>query len=286
MGAATVCLTTAFRNLHLTEANPWDNGNLSFASTLSLKTGGDATAGPWTYSVDDTAWNAENVPPDQHRTTTWIPQFSVKADVGVDYSLATKRLGAQLTLMELDFASVKSFVKLAVQGSDLLSAEVGPTLALELQVSKQTLEDEVAKDIAEENSADPAAGERAAAQDVADTAEADIADAGAAEGEGFFGMSQAQIEGRLAADVPNIRSVLQSAFDTWLSGIQAGSADAAELTRFKVTPYEVPGGAADALEAESVAGDAGGGKIITCLVAEIVGLGPEDPIADGVCAAA
>jgi hypothetical protein len=181
--------------------------------------------------------------------------------------------------MELDFAAIDTEVKLVVNNEDVLSADVGPTLALVLQISKQNLEEEIAKKI-KEDGGDPAEGEQEAADELADEATTDVADATVAEGEGFFGMSPTAIEARLEADVPNMRSALTNALNTWLDDIGVNSVDAAELSKLGVTANEVPESSAEAFAAEAGEGGESVFEFIPCAIGV---LATDGTVGDALC---
>ncbi len=189
-------------------------------------------------------------------------------DLGVTYALADKSPGAVLTVGEVDFASLKAEVKLVEMGNDLLTAEVGPTLALQLQISDKSLVDDLAKADATEGDED------VAADDVATELAGDEASAVASIGEGYFGMTSAEIQAQV---VSQMQPALSQTLDSFYASLQPGSADYSEFENDEATVDGATDGAA-ALDADS-----GGALDLISLACDAAFGGPEDPIGDVVC---
>lgn len=272
---ATICANGLADGGLFGEQDPWENNLLSMEARPStgIENANRATLGPFTYSADATAWiNAPGVA-ESERKTTFQPEAKLLPPTKLNFT--SRGLDVEVPLAELEFAAVRSELRLVSNGHEVLAAGLAPTLSLELTVSKRNLLDDLAEKAQE---TDLETAERELAREVAD----DVRAAAESEGEGFYGLSSAQIEAKLGlSTVQDLQSQLVDELGAEINSLRPGSADAAELRGAGVTPDEVPPEAAAALEAEGETA-AGGDAVVTIACVLLFG-GPEDPLGDALC---
>lgn len=237
-----------------------------------------------TYSADATSWtSAPDAPAGEPLSTTWLPQAHLFSGPAV--TLSENGLSAEVNLAEIDLVSVPLKTTLLVQGKDVLEAEIGPKLAIELSVGKKNLLDELAKKIkALDDGPAPSSDEIATAErEVAQ----EVANETAAEVQGFETgyLQETVVQSAAASDATSVIDAVQSQVEGELAdevaGLQPGSSDLAELDSAGVTPEELSPDAAALLEGGASGSDAvlGGGRLL-CI--GVFG-GPEDIFGDIFC---
>jgi hypothetical protein len=252
-----------------------------------LSIGPPAGSPPWstvTYSADVGGWTyAPDAPPGQNLLTVWLPDFHVAQ--GLSFSLGHEGLQAELDLAEIDLASVQAKWPLYVHGNQVFEAELGPTLALLLDVKKQNLIDELAKKINEiDDSGNPTDDEiKAAEQDIADEVGEDMAIEVQSFETGYLRVTVIQdlASNNAALIIESVDQAVAGELASEVSLLQPGSADLAEFEAQNVTPEALSPEATGLLEG-AADGDVllGGGKLLCIALAG----GPEDIFGDIFCA--
>jgi hypothetical protein len=263
-GDITFCsagLTTA-----LTHTPPWSDPG----STLGVQASGKDSYGGMTYSSELASWTQLSgyTPPDQQFQTKFDPALEVSPDLSVD--IGKDGLDASLTLAEVDIGSAGVSLELVDDHSSILSVELGPDLAFDLEVTKKDLVDEIAKDLKEGE------GEETAEKDVAEQAAEDDAVAIDVDAEGYYGMSSAEIEAQVDAQ---IGPKLIGEFQSWFQSLNPASPDVEELEDQGVTADDVSAADAAAFEEE-------GAGAFASLGCDLIAGGPEDLLGDVLCLAA
>ena len=251
--------------------------------SLDLQHSGGGGVPGVTYSADTTSWtSAPDAPAGEPLSTTWLPQPHLLSGPAV--TLSDKGLSAEVNLAEIDLVSVTQKTTLLARGNEVLEAEMGPKLAIELSVGKKNLLDELAKKIkALDDGPAPSSDEIATAeQEVAqETAEETAAEVQSFE-TGY--LQETVVQGAAASDATSVIDAVQSQVQGELAGevagLQPGSGDLAELDSAGVTPEELSPDAVALLDGAS-GGDAvlGGGRLL-CI--GVFG-GPEDVFGDIFC---
>lgn len=240
-----------------------------------------------TYSADVGGWTlAPDAPPGQNLSTVWLPDIHIASGPSLTVnSLSRKGLKAELDLAEIDLGSAEAKWPLVVRGNEVLEAELGPTLALTLDVQKKDLVDELAKKIKElDDSGNPTDDEiKTAEQEVADEVGEDMA----VEVESFeTGYLRVTLIQDLASNnavliIDSIEQEVASELAAEVAALQPGSADLGEFEADSVTPEELSTDATALLEGDAT-GDAvlGGGRLVCVALAG----GPADVFGDIFCA--
>lgn len=233
----------------------WDGGQLEVDTDSQSKSSGPAQ---FVYSALATAWTqapgAPPAPPNPEFETSFQPQAEILP--GPDIDLTSKGLSADLTLFDVKFVSLEATWQLVVNHSQAFTVELGPSLVFEAQISKENLVKELSDDLETSESESTAVDE--VSQQIAD----DEATAAGADGEGFFGLSPAQIEQRIDA---SMSSDMKAALSNYLDTLGPGP-DADFLEQQGVTADEVSGEAATTLGAEEAAGLGDAGFTFVCVI--------------------
>lgn len=206
---------------------------------------GESTLGSFDYDGDTASWTAVDpkaTPADQSFAVTWQPTYSVLPGISGSWS-ADDGPEADLTLAEIDIASVKSTIHLVVAPNAALDVDFGPSLSFDVQLSNKSLIQSLGDDLAEGET------EKEATDGLGREVEADAEAAVEAEDVDFFGAAPAQIGAQVQSEID---SDLLEAFNAWFASIASDSAVAEELANEGVTYQEVPPDAQAALEATEV----------------------------------
>jgi hypothetical protein len=264
-GEAKLCAVNVVGDL----VHAWDGGQLEVDTDSQS---GSSSPAQFVYSALSTAWTlapgAPPAPPNPKFETSFQPQPEFLP--GADLDLTSKGLSADLTLFDVKFVSLKATWQLVLNHSQAFTVELGPSLVFQAQISKENLLKQLSDDLETSGSESTAVDE--VSQQVAD----DEAVAAGADGEGFFGLSTAQIEQRLDA---TISDEMKQALSDFLDTLGPGP-DAKFLEDQGVTADEVSGDAAATLEADEAAAF---GDALFSVACDLALGGPEDPLGDAAC---
>lgn len=159
-GEATVCQSGVAT--HLTTPDGFDGGHLSLEAAIT----GQASRGPFTYSADSTAWTSvPGAPPGQQLMTHFDPasaSASVDPRLSAEFSVSGGPPEIGVTIAQVTLSALHQEVTLMAPPGPLLRVGLGPSLELEVLVSKR------AADTAVEDEETQGVAEASAEQDVAD----------------------------------------------------------------------------------------------------------------------
>jgi hypothetical protein len=216
-------------------------GGVPCAPRSGAEIDGESTFGQFEYDGDSASWTSVDpkvTPPDQSFTVEWKPSVSVLSGASGSWS-AKDGLEANLSLAEIDIASIKATVDLVAAPGVSLEVDYGPSLSFDVQLSNKSLVQSLGSEEAEGETEEKAT--KQLTQEIREDAQAAVD----AEDGGFdLGPSPAEI-GAKAQD--EIGSDVLEALDSWFGSITADSQVAEALANENILPQDVPADAEAAI---------------------------------------